>query len=85
MLAQIQKRDIELENHRGQLQEQVAVRTSELLMEKNKAEAADEMEEAIQGEDLDKQFDELESKGEVSDKMAALKAKMAKKKESASA
>jgi phage shock protein A len=44
----------------------------------NKVEAADAMDEAANGEDLDAQFDKLESKSSVSDKMAALKASMAK-------
>lgn len=45
----------------------------------NKVTASDELEEAVKGEDLDSQFEELENKGSTSDKMAALKAKIAKK------
>lgn len=44
----------------------------------NKVEAADAMEDVAKGEDLDAQFEEMENKSAVSDKLAALKASMGK-------
>ena len=42
----------------------------------NRVEAADAMDEVANGEDLDSQFEKMESKSAVSDKLAALKASM---------
>lgn len=50
----------------------------------NEATAGVDLAEDMQGEDIDAQFEKLESSGAVNDKMAALKAKMAKKKEDVS-
>ena len=44
----------------------------------NKVEAADAMEDTAKGEDLDAQFEKLETKSSTSDKLAALKASMGK-------
>jgi phage shock protein A len=63
----------------GSAMDQIALYEEKVQALQNESEAADEMEEEATGADLDKQFEELESKSDVSDKMAALKAKMAKK------
>lgn len=56
--------------------DQISIFEDKVAEMENEAQAADELEEAMGGEDIEKEFEAMTSDGAVDDKMAALKAKM---------